>query len=159
MDGKSKKKMGKDVKSEKVKKSLESLDKKDELKLHEIKDSKKEFKDVKNLKIRKFIFMKKRFLLLIAVAVLVLFLVSLLFFLFESGVIGNPLDSVFSKTEVYNIRDECSLIAGQLIKIIANEEDCESRCKNFCGVLDKKFIDSDFTESQFDCNLCQCSCR
>jgi len=94
-------------------------------------------------------------LLFISLAVLALFLLS------EFGVIQNFsfLKDFSLEPQLFTLKDECSLIVGQLIHTIKDPESCELKCKNNCNIREMKFHDSEFTERQSDCHKCECYCR
>ncbi len=60
--------------------------------------------------------------------------------------------------KIFEIRDECSNILGNVIKIIRDPELCEARCKNECESRKGKFNGSEFYEIENSCNKCSCKC-
>lgn len=101
---------------------------------------------------------KKIIQISIIILALVLLLLSL-FLLVETGIIKNPLDRLNSKNKVYNLQDECSLIVGQLIHSIEDENDCQLKCRTNCNVRGETYLYEEFIKSENNCHTCTCSCR
>lgn len=83
----------------------------------------------------------------------------ILFFLIQSRIIENPINSINKKVEQRNVTDICTVLGGRLIHSIKNEESCgnicEAECESIEGVLDK----SEFIAGVNSCNQCSCYCR
>ena len=124
------------------------------------KDKKKLSKKIVNRKKNKklFIFSKSIFKFVFLLVLIILLCLSFYLFI-ASGIIDNPFKNMFTEVSSFRITDDCSMIAGQLIHTIPDEDACKSRCRNFCEVMDKKFVDSLFSKVGFDCNSCECYCR
>lgn len=92
--------------------------------------------------------------------VLVLALVFLvLFLLIEEGILENPFSEYGKVEQKFSVRDECSLIVGNLIHQIDDEGICEARCKTNCQVREMNYIRFEFLEVEGDCNVCDCYCK
>ncbi len=93
-------------------------------------------------------------------SVLLILLAAVLFsLLVDYGFVKNPLNLGAREVQTFAIVDECSLIVGQLVHTVGDEDVCEMRCKTECGVKMGEFIESDFEEIENDCNKCSCFCK
>ena len=96
----------------------------------------------------------------VSVIFLIILLASLIsVLLIQLGVINNPFYNLHSDTKVIVIKDECTMIAGNLIHNIQDEGICEQKCKTNCDVLKMFFVSSEFAERTNDCHACICKCR
>ena len=110
--------------------------------------------------INKFKRYKKRKITLISIFLLVFLLViMLLLFLFQLEIIKNPYAKFGAKPILFKIRDECSLIVGQLIHTYNDEGSCKNRCNAECEVRNFNFYNVEFIEKEKDCHECNCYCR
>jgi hypothetical protein len=72
----------------------------------------------------------------------------------------NFIGDIFEKPHLVDIKDECSLIMGNLVHQVRDETDCNLRCNNECNMEDSKFIESNFTRNGDGvCNRCDCFCK
>jgi hypothetical protein len=92
------------------------------------------------------------------VVLIIFFLVLCIALLVQLNVVDNPIQDVNSEPQLFNIRDECTMILGNLIHKIKDADGCELSCKTECGVRDMGFYSSDFIESDTDCHVCRCYC-
>jgi len=113
-------------------------------------------KKVKNKK--KQVLHKKTMLVIMIVLALFLVVLSLIL-LVQFNFIKNPLEKISSEERIFAIKDECSLIVGQLIHTIKDGITCELKCKTNCNAFDMKFHDSKFIENTGDCHRCECTCK
>jgi len=113
-------------------------------------------KKVKNKK--KHVLHKKTMLVIILFLALFLTILSLIL-LVQFNFIKNPLEKISLKERIFEIKDECSLIVGQLIHTIKDESTCEIKCKTNCDAFDMNFQNSEFTEKNEDCHTCKCTCK
>lgn len=90
------------------------------------------------------------FILFISLGVLILVLGLLLMFDF----------GVFKKNEVkmFSIKDECSIVVGNLIHQIRNDGECRIKCVNECYIREMDFEKFNFIEKNDDCSSCECWC-
>ncbi len=107
---------------------------------------------------------KKRFIskkiVIITISVLLIALAFILIYLgFEYGVLTNPLELINKKTKFYSVKDECSLILGNLIHSIKDEGICQAKCKTYCETRELNYQNSEFILKENDCNLCNCYCK
>ena len=106
-------------------------------------------------KIKKKHFMySKVFLGLMVAFVLLVVVLSFVEFVNFSDVL-----SVFDKPTVVEIPDECSLIMGNLVHQIRDEDDCSIRCYNECILEEKERKSSEFIYNEGGCHECFCSCK
>lgn len=88
--------------------------------------------------------------LFVGAGVLVFILVALImssFGLFEKN-----------EPELFIIRDECSLVMGNLIHQVRDMGECRIKCVNECDVRDMDFLKFEFLGKNNDCNSCECWC-
>jgi|WetSurMetagenome_2_1015567.scaffolds.fasta_scaffold437832_2 hypothetical protein len=106
---------------------------------------------------------KKFFTKRVVYIALILFILILaclvLALLFEESIISNPFATFTAKTQIFSVEDRCSLIAGQLIHTLSNEEDCKVRCRTTCELRNTQFQNSEFLQKEKDCNICKCYCK
>ena len=59
------------------------------------------------------------------------------------------------------IKDECSLIMGNLIHEIGSESNCKLACETECTFIKEKVYNYSFSQSLKDssCNSCLCNCQ
>ncbi len=88
--------------------------------------------------------------LFVGLGVLILILILLLMISFN----------VFehNETRMFSIKDECSIVVGNLIHQIRNNGECRIKCVNECDVRKMNFEKFDFTEKDNECNSCECWC-
>jgi hypothetical protein len=94
---------------------------------------------------------------IILLAVLVILLVF--FALVQGGYVENPLDAFGHVEQKFDVRDECSMILGNLIHTVNDEGVCEQKCHAQCDVREMEFVRSEFKESLVDCHTCNCYCK
>jgi hypothetical protein len=134
------------------------------------KTDKPKIKDVKSLKkfeLPKTVEIKsgkKRFFTKkVVYAILIIFVLILgglvLALLFEYSLIKNPFAKLTAEVQVFSVEDRCSLIAGQLIHTLSNEDECKVRCKSTCESWNTQFQNSEFLQKEKDCNICNCYCK
>ncbi|MDA3836627.1 MAG: hypothetical protein PF542_03315 [Nanoarchaeota archaeon] len=116
-------------------------------------------KKIKNKKVQrknksKHIFYSKY--LLWAAVVFALILIILTFVEFVSF---DFISKSFEKPHSVDVRDECSLIMGNLVHQIRDDNDCSLRCKNTCGMEDTEYVNSSFIAAEADCHTCNCYCK
>lgn len=75
------------------------------------------------------------------------------------GLILND-SEIFEKSEPENfvVRDECSLVMGNLIHQIRDDGECRIKCTNDCSVREMDFVNFSFEGRNDDCNACNCWC-
>jgi len=61
--------------------------------------------------------------------------------------------------QLFAVKDECSLILGNLIHEIKGEDDCKIMCNNRCGLMEMDFYEINFIRSEKDCHVCNCYCK
>lgn len=96
----------------------------------------------------------------ITISLSILLAILIVVTLISAGIIENPL-SLFEKKEIieeFSIDDTCSLISGQLIHPIKNEDVCRQRCVIECEVRNSEYKNHTFIASENNCNLCNCNC-
>ncbi|MFH1290670.1 MAG: hypothetical protein ABIH92_04650 [Nanoarchaeota archaeon] len=91
-------------------------------------------------------------ILLVALVVLVPVL------LVQGGYVDNPFEDFNAEPQLFLIKDECSVIVGNLIHTMNDEDDCSLKCKNECGVREMEFYESHFIQREGDCHMCECYC-
>jgi len=119
---------------------------------------KKQKNNRKLKKNKKQVFHKKTMLFLMVILALFLAVLSAIL-LVQFNIIKNPLEKITQEKRVFNIKDECSLIVGQLIHTIKDDSTCELKCKTNCNSFDMNFDNSEFTAKKEDCNGCECTCK
>lgn len=90
--------------------------------------------------------------LFVLVGVLLVVLVGLA--MFNAG--------VFEKTEspkLFNIKDECALVMGNLVHQVRDRGECRIKCVNECDVRGMDFSNFSFEGKNDDCNSCGCWCK
>ena len=90
----------------------------------------------------------------IITAIIALLIILLLLILSVIGVFEEQ-----KQEEKISIRDECSLVMGNLIHQIRDSGDCRIRCINDCEVREKEFVRSEFASRENDCHVCDCFCK
>jgi len=100
---------------------------------------------------------KSIFIYIIILTIILLF--TILILLIQLGIIKNPLNNFNIQPKMYNIKDECALIVGQLIHTINDEGICKQKCNNECGAREMRFYDLEFIEKENDCHECNCYCK
>jgi hypothetical protein len=63
-----------------------------------------------------------------------------------------------SEPEMFSIKDECSLMMGNLIHQIRDEGECRIKCVNECDVREMNFVRFEFEGKNNDCSSCDCWC-
>lgn len=104
-------------------------------------------------------FKKSKVFIILVIILIIILATTVVAILTEFGIIENPLENSFSKPELFMARDLCSLIAGQLIHTINDEDSCRMVCNTECGVMEKKFHSLEFAKRDGDCNECKCYCK
>lgn len=68
---------------------------------------------------------------------------------------------IFAKKTFYEvtIKDECSLIMGNLIHEIGSESNCKLACETECNFIEKEMYNFSFESKNVSCNSCLCNCR
>lgn len=66
--------------------------------------------------------------------------------------------SYFEKPELFEIKDECSLIMGKLVHQIGNDGACKTACLGECEIRGLKFESFELSRPS-DCYLCKCYCN
>ncbi len=69
---------------------------------------------------------------------------------------------VFEKKEgpqLFNIKDECALVMGNLVHQVRDDGECRIKCVNECDVRDMDFMRFSFEGKNDDCNSCDCWCE
>ncbi len=89
--------------------------------------------------------------LFVGIGVLVLVLIGLVMFNF--GFFENH------EPEFFSVKDECSLIMGNLVHQIRDDGECRIRCVNECDVRDMDFVKFEYEGKDNDCNSCGCWCN
>jgi hypothetical protein len=97
----------------------------------------------------------KRF---IVYGLVIALLLLLGYLLIDLGYVSNPFVSNKNIPATFEIRDECSLIAGQVIHVINNDGNCRIMCRAACEVRTLEFASSVFTQHEKGCHSCECSC-
>jgi hypothetical protein len=59
---------------------------------------------------------------------------------------------------VYEIRDECGPVQGQVLHSIKDVDTCRIRCRGQCQALEHEFVRSHFIDQGVKCHLCNCTC-
>lgn len=91
--------------------------------------------------------------IILRVCIVLLFLLIFLVFVGLGG-LKKP-----QEPELFRIKDECSLVMGNLIHSIKDEGECKLRCFNDCGIRRMEYDLSKFREVTNSCNSCDCYCR
>jgi len=71
----------------------------------------------------------------------------------------SKIKSPFRESTFISIEDECSLIMGNLVHQIKDDDSCAIRCYNECNLIDSKVKDYEFIMSQSECSTCNCYCK
>lgn len=95
--------------------------------------------------------------ILIVLLVVLVILVPVL--LYQLGMISNPFKNLHLESKEFVVRDDCSMIVGNLIHSIQDQDVCGQKCRTDCGVRNLFYQDSKFTERPGDCNECKCYCK
>ena len=103
-------------------------------------------------------FLSKKIVLISIIILVVLTLFILTYLGFEYGFLSNPFDDFNKKSKLYSVKDECSLILGNLIHSIKDEGICEAKCKIYCQTRELDYKNSEFIAKESDCNICNCYC-
>lgn len=61
--------------------------------------------------------------------------------------------------QFFSVKDECSLMMGNLIHQIRDEGECRNKCVNECDVRDMDFFSFEFEAKNDDCSYCGCYCK
>lgn len=99
-------------------------------------------------------FSSKIFLLgmiMLAILIFILLIIEYVNFGFVS--------EIFSQEYKVEVKDECSIIMGNLLHTIRDSTDCNLQCNNRCNIDGNKFVDSEFTLLNNSCNSCNCYCK
>jgi len=95
------------------------------------------------------------FVIILISALLVLSLTLLV----QTGIIENPLKNLNLKEQLFMVKDGCSMIVGNLMHTINNDDDCKRQCKSDCQVREMNFQRFVFTKVPNNCNECSCYCK
>ena len=101
----------------------------------------------------------KRFISILIILLSAILVIIIPLLLIQIGLIKNPLNYLPSSPELFTIEDKCSLIVGQLIHNIGDEDSCQQICKSNCEVREMQFYSSEFEKKEEDCNKCNCYCE
>ncbi len=101
----------------------------------------------------------KKFLLSIIFCLFVLLILIVPLLLIQLNIIQNPALFLSKKVQNFIIKDECSLVVGQLIHNIKDEGSCQLSCITRCNTYKLKYYNSTFKENVGDCNSCDCACK
>jgi len=73
----------------------------------------------------------------------------------------NPtlLNKITKKPRLFIIKDECSMILGNIIHKIKNEDECKIFCRNDCELRKIDFYNSELIKSNNSCHTCNCYCK
>ena len=113
----------------------------------------------KKAKSRKRFSFRNKWLFISAIIVLIIALIVIVsIILVQFEVIKNPLNFRLAPQE-FILKDECSVIAGQLIHTIKNAGTCEMKCKINCDSLEMEFYNYEFTKNPGNCHECKCYCK
>lgn len=85
------------------------------------------------------------------------FVILLLFFYIQFDLgekFFGPSDDVS-----FNIPDNCGVILGNLLHEIKNEDDCNIRCHNECGLRSLNYNSINFSQGGESCHSCECFCE
>ena len=85
-------------------------------------------------------------------AILVLILIGLI--LSSIGVFDSS-----KEIKMFSIKDECSLVMGNLIHQIRDSGDCKIKCINECDIDGMHFNYIEFAAQNNSCNDCYCYCK
>lgn len=107
----------------------------------------------KNNKSNRFLYSK---LFLVLSIIMFLFLIILVVFEYVNF---TSIERIFLKPKLVELNDECSLIMGNLVHQIRDEDDCNIRCNNQCNLLGLNYKSIEFTKNQNSCNVCNCYCK
>ena len=93
------------------------------------------------------------------VMIIIAFSILLIILLIIQSHILDLFTDLFKEPELFIIRDECSLIVGQIIHEMKNEGDCKIMCTNNCILRDMKYYNSSFIQKINSCHTCNCYCK
>lgn len=88
------------------------------------------------------------YFLLVAIVVVLVGILGFKYNLFTQGNISEV-----------TIKDECSLIMGNLIHEIGSESNCKLACETECIFAKKKMYNFSFESKNESCNSCLCNCK
>jgi hypothetical protein len=92
--------------------------------------------------------------------VTLILLILLIVLVFVEFVSFSFVGKIFSKPHLIEIQDECSLIMGNLVHQIRDENDCSLRCHNECYLDESNYIESIFFQEEGNaCHSCDCYCK
>lgn len=92
------------------------------------------------------------------ISLIVIVVILLYFLLIQTHAIENPFIEIAKDDFEVNSTDRCSLIAGQLIHTIKDEDECRNICFSECEVRGASLEDFTFEERLNNCNACTCYC-
>lgn len=116
-------------------------------------------KSLPNIKKEDIIKPKKKNLISVIILLSLLILGLILVLLVRLDLIKNPFYIINRSSQEFVIKDECTLVVGQLIHTIEQEETCELRCKSNCDIRELEYVSHTFTSIDRDCNSCNCVCK
>jgi len=91
-------------------------------------------------------------LVVFSIILIVLLVILLIISLFKST--GGDLD----EPQLYSIRDECSLVMGNVMHPIQDGGDCKIKCINECEFRGLEIDSFEFVPQNSSCNVCDCYC-
>jgi hypothetical protein len=102
---------------------------------------------------------KKRLIkLVLIILTIILILVLLMTLVIQYNFINN-FKNLQPKEKIFLIKDECSLILGQIIHQIRDKDECRIRCINECRLENLNIKKSDFVLGNNSCHACNCFCK
>ena len=102
---------------------------------------------------KKKIFHYSRYIIAIVI-ILVIIVIALI--LIEGDIAS---DFKTPKVKEIQLTDKCTLVLGNLIHQIKNEEDCILQCKRECTAQDMNYQNVAFEFRESDCHNCKCFCN
>src|SRR3989338_1359390 len=95
---------------------------------------------------------KKKLIGKILIVILILFIILIILLLIQYKKLD--LSILTRKPQLFIIKDECSLILGNIIHKIKNGDECKIFCRNECILRKIEFYNSEFIESNNSCHTC-----
>ncbi|MBD3253216.1 hypothetical protein GF386_05770 [Candidatus Pacearchaeota archaeon] len=95
-------------------------------------------------------------IILITIIVLIVILATLLIFQFG---IFKYVKNITKEPRLFVIRDECSLILGNILHQIKSNGECKIFCRNNCNLREMNYHNSEFIEKEGSCHICNCYCK
>jgi hypothetical protein len=69
------------------------------------------------------------------------------------------LEELFKKPQMFQIKDECSMILSKLIHQINDQNACKIKCISECSFRETEFYNSSFIPNEDSCSICNCYCK